>query len=185
MAACFTNDFRSDHQNKTMLAIMSRKFREVSLLRTHNGLPRGPMGIGRLANEILISSSSEKGVAGIGQKQPIRAARGLAGAGVQPIVSAPEAGPGAGFHRRCGSSGSSRLVADSRRKASRLVGVRGLASVAGEAGLGIKVQRLNGCPASGARVFKTTRVPVRPFSRTSKPVASQSVMPHSLSGRAL
>ena len=57
-------------------------------------------------------------VAGIGQKQPIGAARGLASTGIQPIVSAPEAGPGAGFHRRCGSSGSSGSAADSRRKAS-------------------------------------------------------------------
>src|ERR1035441_3989467 len=58
------------------------------------------------------------GVAGVFKDPPIGAPRSLAEAGIQRVVSAPEAGPGAGVHRRCGSSGASGSAADSRRKAS-------------------------------------------------------------------
>src|ERR1035438_437638 len=71
--------------------------------------------------EVLVASKlleTQRGVAGVVQKHPISAARSLADAGIQRVVSAPEAGPGAGVHSRCGSSGASGSAAESRRKAS-------------------------------------------------------------------
>src|ERR1035441_3239562 len=52
--------------------------------------------------EVLVASKlleTQRGVAGVIQKHPISAARSLADAGIQRVVSAPEAGPGAGVHR--------------------------------------------------------------------------------------